>query len=185
VLHTPDDVIVRSDGFVYFTDGDFPPVGTVDLAPLPVYGIMPGGSKLINGGSVGGPNGIELSPDEKILYVDAYFEGSVYKFSMMPDGTFMKGPPLITGLTNPDSMCLDAAGNLYVGVSTGLQIIRPDGSRVGLIPVTSAQGVTNCDFGGDDGKTLYITAWKTIWQLPNVPVPGLEWVENRQRLGCM
>lgn len=185
LLHTPDDVIVRSDGIVYFTDGDFPPVGTVDLAPLPVYAIMPGASQLFNGGTVAGPNGIEFSPDEKTLYVDAYIQGAVVKFSVNPDGTFTKGPSLATGLTNPDSLCIDAAGNLYVGVSTGLQVIRPDGSRVGLIPVQSTQGVTNCAFGGDDGKTLYITAWTSIWQLPNMPIPGLEWMVNRQRLGCM
>ena len=185
LLHTPDDVIVRSDGVIYFTDGDFPPVGMVDLAPLPVYAIMPGASKLFNGGTVPGPNGIELSPDEKTLYVDAYIQGSVVTFAVNPDGTITKGATLATGLTNPDSLCVDAAGNLYVGVSTGLQVIRPDGTRVGLIPVQSTQGVTNCAFGGDDGKTLYITAWTAIWQLSSMPIPGLEWMVNRQRLGCM
>ncbi|HVW24936.1 MAG TPA: SMP-30/gluconolactonase/LRE family protein [Polyangiaceae bacterium] len=184
-LHTPDDVIVRSDGIVYFTDGEFPPVGSVDLAPLPVYAILPGANQLFNGGAVPGPNGIEFSPDEKTLYVDAYVQGAVVKFSVNPDGTFTKGAALATGLINPDSLCVDAAGNLYVGVSTGLQVIRPDGTRVGLIPVQSTQGVTNCAFGGDDGKTLYITAWTSIWQLPGMPIPGLEWIENRQRLGCM
>jgi gluconolactonase len=185
LLHTPDDVIVRSDGIVYFTDGDFPPVGNVDLAPLPVYAILPGASQLSNGGTVAGPNGIELSPDEKTLYVDAYFQGAVVKFSVNSNGTITKGASLTTGLTNPDSLCIDAAGNLYVGVSTGLQVLRPDGTRVALIPIQSTQGVTNCTFGGDDGKTLYITAWTSIWQVPNMPIPGLEWMENRQRLGCM
>src|SRR5690242_17829890 len=84
------------------------------------------------------------SPDEKTLYVDAYFEGTVYKFAVAPDGGLTKGTALSTGLSSPDSLCLDAAGNLYVGVTTGLQVLRPDGTKVKLIPVPGVQAVTNC-----------------------------------------
>jgi gluconolactonase len=175
---------VRSDGTIYFSDGDFPPIGQFNFGQLPVYQLPPGGKALVNGGTVGGPNGVELSPDEKTLYVDAYFEGSVVKFDVAADGTLKKGAALATGLANPDSLCLDADGNLYVGVSTGLQVLSPDGSTVKLIPVMSNQGVTNCTFGGDDGKTLYITAWSTLWKVDNMPVAGLDWTVNRKRLGC-
>jgi gluconolactonase len=184
-LHTPDDVIVRSDGTIYFTDGNFPPIGTVDFGQLPIYALAPHGSNLVNGGSVVGPNGIELSPDEKTLYVDAYGEGRVVKFSVAADGTLTKGSALASGLTNPDSLCLDAAGNLYVGVSTGLQVLRPDGSKVALIPIASSQGTTNCTLGGEDGRTLYITAWTKVYKVEGMPIPGLDWVANRKRLGCM
>jgi gluconolactonase len=183
-LHTPDDVIVRSDGTIYFTDGDFPPTGGLTLGPLPVYAFKPGAMALQNGGTVRGPNGIELSPDEKTLYVDAYFAGSVVKFTVAEDGTLTKGATLASGLTGADSLCLDDAGNLYVGVSGGLQILSPDGSKLGLIPVRSSQGVTNCTFGGEDGKTLYITAWTSIWKLTGMPIAGLEWRKNRERLTC-
>lgn len=183
-LHTPDDVIVRSDGTIYFSDGEFPPVGTLNLGPLAVYGIAPGSSTLDKGGTVNGPNGIELSPDERTLYVSGYYEGSVIPFAVAPDGKLSKGTALATGLTNPDSMCLDAAGNLYVAVSSGLQVLRPDGSRVGVISVRSTQGTTNCTFGGDDGKTLYITAWTTLWKITNMPIHGLDWEVNQKRLGC-
>jgi gluconolactonase len=185
VFHTPDDVTVRSDGTIYFSDGDFPPVGNIDLAPLPVYALKRGSGGLSSGGSVAGPNGVELSADEKTLYVDAYFQGAVVKYAVAADGSITKGAALTSGLVNPDSLCLDAAGNLYVGVSTGLQVLRPDGSKVVLIPVQSTQGVTNCTFGGDDGKTLYITAWTTVWQVTGMPIPGLEWTVNRMRLVCM
>ncbi len=184
-LHTPDDVIVRSDGTIYFTDGDFPPIGSIDLSLLPVYGFKPGAAMLSNYGTVAGPNGIELSPDEKTLYVDAYFGGSVVTYSVAPDGTLAKGPTFASGLSNPDSLCLDAAGNLYVGVSAGLQVFRPDGTKVALIPVPSTQGTTNCTFGGQDGKTLYISAWTKLLKVENMPIPGLDWVVNRKRLGCM
>jgi gluconolactonase len=184
LLHTPDDVIVRSDGTIYFTDGDFPPIGNVDLAALPVYGLKPGATALANGGAVRGPNGIELSPDEQTLYVDAYFESSVMKWSVAADGTITKGAALATGLSNPDSLCVDAAGNLYVGVTAGLQVLRPDGSKVVVIPVPSSSGTTNCTFGGDDGKTLYITAWTLLMKVENMPIPGLQWQNDTQRLQC-
>jgi len=186
MLHTPDDVVVSSLGTIYFSDGNFPVFGggSFDFGPMPVYAIKHGSSMLIHAGTVMGPNGIELSPDERTLYVDAYYDGTVQKFDVAADGTPKLGTPLISGLTNPDSLCLDAAGNLYVGVSTGLQVIRPDGGKVTLIPVMSTQGVTNCTFGGADGKTLYITAWTTLWKVDGMPIPGLDWVVNQKRLKC-
>jgi sugar lactone lactonase YvrE len=183
-LHTPDDLVVRSDGTIFFSDGQFEPTGSYNPGPLPVYSFKPGDPMLTSGGTVRGPNGVELSPDEKTLYVDAYYEGTVVKFAVNPDGSFVKGPVLAQGLVNPDSLCLDAAGNLYVGVSKGLQVLRPDGSPVVLIPIDSAKGVTNCTFGGDDGKLLYITAFTSVWKVPGAPIPGLDWIVDRRRLGC-
>src|SRR6185436_13417146 len=127
-LHTPDDLAVASDGRIYFTDGDFCPIGNLlgYGTRLPVYSFKPGDSMLVNEGVVGGPNGIELSPDEKTLYVDAYGEGALWTFSVGANGKLTKGArALATGLSKPDSMCLDAAGNIYVAVSTGLQVFRP------------------------------------------------------------
>jgi gluconolactonase len=185
-LHTPDDVVVRSDGTIYFSDGDFAPVDPLGFGPVgPVYGFKPGGGMLVNGGTVSGPNGIELSPDEQTLYVDGYSEGSVWAFAVATDGKLTKGASaLATGLTSADSLCLDAAGNLYVGVSAGLQVLRPDGSMVKLIAV-SARATTNCTFGGDDGKTLYITAWTDVFKVDNMPIPGLDWVVGMKRAKCM
>lgn len=183
-LHTPDDVIVRADGTIYFSDGDFPPTGGLTFAPLPVYGLTPGAASLQNGGTVGGPNGVELSPDETILYVDATYDGTVVKFAVAPDGTLTKGETMASGLSGPDSLCLDAAGNLYVGVSKGLQVLSPSGDQLGLIQVPASRAVTNCTFGGSDGKTLYITAWTSLWKLTEMPIPGLEWTKNRARLTC-
>jgi gluconolactonase len=193
-LHTPDDVVVRSDGTIYFSDGNFCPVG--DLlgysTALPVFTIKPNTTTLINSGTVRGPNGIRLSPDEKLLYVDGYGDGNIYRFDVMPDGSIKKQmTPFATGLTDPDSMCIDVAGNLYVAVSTGLQIFSPDGTKIKLIRMSAPggsctkAGMTNCGFGGDDGKTLYITSWTTLFKIDNMPIPGLDWVMGKKRAQCM
>jgi gluconolactonase len=183
-LHTPDDVIVRSDGTIYFTDGEFPPIGGINFSALPVYAITPGATMLLSGGTVAGPNGIELSPDEKTLYVDAYFQGAVIKFDVAEDGSLTKAGTLATGLLTPDSLCLDAEGNLYVAVTSGLQVLRPDGTSLGVISVGGGRAATNCAFGGEDGKTLYISAWTSLWKVPGMPTPGLTWQNDKERLDC-
>jgi sugar lactone lactonase YvrE len=191
-LHTVDDVVIGSDGTIYFSDGDFQH-GTTYLSAfgyrtqLPVYALKPGTGMrtLLKGDSVGGPNGVELSPDEKTLYVDGYGDGSVWKFSIGADGTPKKGAAIAQGLTNPDSLCVDAAGNLYVGVMAGLQVLRPDGTKLSVIPIASSKGVTNCGFGGDAGTTLYIAAWTGVWKVDNMPIPGLDWTVNKTRQKCM
>jgi len=193
-LHTPDDVVVRSDGTIYFSDGDFCPIGNLlgFGSTLPIFMIKPGTSTLTMIGTTGGPNGIELSPDEKVLYVAGFGDGTISAFDVSPDGTVAKrARPLISGLSNPDSLCLDLAGNLYIGVSSGLQVVRPDGAKVKLISINApagectTMGVTNCTFGGEDGKTLYLTTWTTIWKIENMPIPGLDWQVYKQRAVCM
>lgn len=192
-LHTPDDVVVRSDGTIYFSDGDFCPIGNLlgFDSVLPVYMLGPGSATLVQLGTAAGPNGIELSPDEKTLYVAGYGDGTISTFDVAADGTAKKAATsLASGLSNPDSLCLDAAGNLYVGVTAGVQVIAPDGKKVKLIPISapagscSVSGVTNCTFGGDDGKTLYITAWTTLWRIDNMPIPGLDWIVGQKRARC-
>jgi gluconolactonase len=185
-LHTPDDVIVRSDGTIYFSDGDFYPIGTLlgYASVLPVYSLAPGGTALVKQTSLSGPNGIEFSPDEKTLYIDAFGGGTIETFSVADDGTLTPGAPVAVGLSSPDSLCLDAAGNLYVGVKTGLQVLRPDGTPVKLIPAYNSSGTTSCGFGGEDGKTLYITAWTSLWKIENMPIPGQDWLVNQKRVSC-
>jgi gluconolactonase len=185
-LHTPDDVTVRSDGTIYFSDGNFYPIGTLlgfdDV--LPVYSLAPGATDLVKHSTVSGPNGIELSPDEKTLYLDAFGAGTIETFSVATDGTLTAGAPFAFGLDSPDSLCLDAAGNVYVGVKTGLLVLRADGTEVTLIPAYNSSGTTSCGFGGDDGKTLYITAWTSIWKVENMPIPGADWLVNQKRVKC-
>lgn len=186
-LGTTDDLVVRSDGTIYFTDPVFPYASftAFSAAVRPIYRLPTGGSaaELVQEATVSTPNGIELSPDEKTLYVAAYLSGDVLRFAVAKDGSLTAKDPLVTDLTTPDSMCVDATGNLYVGVSTGLQVISPAGEKLALIPVTSARGVTNCTFGGENGRTLYITAWTSLFRVDDMPVVGLDWKKN-MRLAC-
>lgn len=187
-LHTVDDVVVHRNGTIFFTDADFPHgpydvnILTVTLIRLPLYILRSGanGLELTVGPSVRGPNGVELSPDQKTLYLSAYFEDQVLKYAVAEDGSLTPQGALATRLNKADSMCLDAAGNLYVGVETGLQVLRPDGTRVKFLRIASAHGTTNCTFGGPDGKTLFVTSYEALWKVENMPIPGLDWTHNRE-----
>jgi gluconolactonase len=182
-LHTTDDLIARSDGTIYFTDPVFPhgPSAGVELfAALPIYRLTPQG-EVIEESTTRGPNGIVLSPDEKHLYVSSFFGDQVFVFDVAEDGALSGKTPLITGVDQSDSMCIDAAGNLYVGMNLGVGVFRPDGTAVTTIPI--GVDVTNCGFGGDDGKTLYITAWTSLYRVDAMPIPGLDW-QVSQRMRC-
>jgi gluconolactonase len=183
MLNTSDDLTVRSDGTIYFTDPIIAHGGylALGLTAKPIYRVAPSSEARVpvRESQASLPNGIRLSPDEKTLYVVGYLEGRVRRFDVAEDGSLTEGAPFASGLTTPDSMCVDAAGNVYVGVSRGVQVFRADGSAVTLIPVASNSGTTNCGFGGPEGKTLYITAWASLWRLDDVPVPGSDWAKNR------
>jgi gluconolactonase len=179
-LHTPDDLAVRSDGTIYFSDGDFPHATYVGnlfnlILPLPIYRIAPDGT-LFREGSTSGPNGIELSPDEQTLYVSSYIGGQLLKFTPAEDGALTAAGSLVTGVVTPDSLCLDVEGNVYLGVATGLLVMSPDGTQLGTIAMQTAKGgPTSCGFGGADGKTLFVTAWTTLYKIENMPFAGLGW----------
>jgi sugar lactone lactonase YvrE len=94
-------------------------------------------------------------------------------------GSLIADGALATGVNNPDSMCLDAYGTRYVGTKVGLQVIRADGERLRVIPVRSACWTAHCSFGGPAGTTLLITAWKSVYTLEGLPVPGLDYVRHQ------
>ena len=193
-MHASDDLTILSDGTIYFTDPEFahgPCNSTLTcndlIGRLPIYSATTDGTVTLEGMTTG-PNGIDPSPDEKTLYVDSYFGGTTMRFTIGSDHHLTATDPLAAGLSYPDSMCIDDAGNIYVGVREGLAIFKPDGTPVTTIsvpqvalPPSTRTGVTNCGFGGEDGKTLYITGWTTLWRVDNVPIPGHEWVANKSK----
>jgi gluconolactonase len=190
-LQTSDDLTLRSDGTLYFTDpiiSHGPYLGSLSaLGVQSFYRLSPPGPDgqrtITKAGDALQPNGIRLSPDEQLLYVSAYLEGRIKRYRVAADGALTEDGALVTGLTNPDSMCLDAAGNVYIGTKQGLQVIRADGKRLGVITIPSADGTTNCAFGGPDGTTLLVTAWTSVYLVEGLPIPGLDYLQN-QGLPC-
>ena len=171
-LNSPNDLVYRSDGSLYFTD---PPYGlprqdddpAKELSFNGVYRLANGKLQVIIE-DLTRPNGLAFSPDEKTLYVANSEKQKVWmRYDVQPDGTVRNGrvffdvtPSTENGL--PDGMKLDAHGNLYCAGPGGVWVFTPEGRHLGTIktPETPA----NCNWG-DDGKTLYITAETGLYRI--------------------
>lgn len=166
-FNSPNDVVVRSDGTVYFSDPDYQlSSGTPSELPTAVYRVSPEGVvSLVD--TMAKPNGVALSPDEATLYVGAV-DGKVRKYAVSADGS--TGPAqAFSDVAGPDGMGIDCAGNLYVAGSSGVSVISPAGKKLGSIGGFS--GATNVAFGGPARKTLYITAGDALYSI-ELPIPG-------------
>jgi gluconolactonase len=183
-LYRPNDVVVRSDGCVYFTDP-----WTGNAAPQEWDRTFPGvfrvtpdlGTKTLLIDDFVMPNGLAFSPDETVLYINDSRRGHIRAFDVAPSGTLSKHTDRIFADLRgddpgvPDGMKVDTAGNVYCGGSGGVWIMDPTGKKLGRI-VHGANATTNMAFGGDDWKTLYFTTHHTLGsvsvKIPGVPVPA-------------
>lgn len=157
----PNDVVVRSDGGIYFTDPD-----------SGLYYIAPGASEAKKASSkVARPNGLVLTLDEKALIVGDVGNQSLSKFELATDGSVVDATMAFgtTMGTTADGMCEDCAGNVYVGTQSGVEIFDPTGKRLGAVPTGES---SNCTFGGADRKTLFVTSRATLKAVP-MANPGL------------
>jgi gluconolactonase len=165
-FNSPNDLAVKSDGSVWFTD---PPYGMGDEAKEQpgnyVYRLEPD-TKQVTAviKTVEWPNGICFSPDEKWLYVANSDEKEpvIYAFEVKGDGVAGGGKKLCridAGV--PDGIRCDAEGNLWSSAADGVHVFTKDGKRIGKIPVP--EPVANLCFGGEDGKTLFITARTSLY----------------------
>ncbi|MGD1875531.1 MAG: SMP-30/gluconolactonase/LRE family protein [Mastigocoleus sp.] len=175
-LNSPNDVVVKSDGSIYFTD---PPYGIKkEEEELRFYGIYRwenGNLTLLNKEMVR-PNGIAFSPDEKKLYVSDSEKLHILVFDVKPDGTLSKGRvfaelpgPKDKGV--PDGMKVDVKGNIYCSGSGGVWIFSPNGELLDKIAIPKS--VTNLAWGDKDYKTLYITAGNSVYRIP-LNIRGIE-----------
>jgi gluconolactonase len=174
-LNSPNDVAVKSDGTIYFTD---PPYGIQpEEREQPcngLYRILPDGTLELLADDFDRPNGLAFSPDESILYVDDSPRRHVRAFDVRPDGT-LTNSRVIADMDHPqpgspDGMKIDVAGHLYVAGATGVWVFEADGTLLGVI--VTPERPANCAWGDADRKALYITARTSLYRI-RVKVPGL------------
>lgn len=182
-LNRPNDVIVKSDGCIYFTDpwtSPNPPQQW-DLTFAGVYRVTPDlGTMTLLSGDFVLPNGLAFSPDETVLYINDSRRGHIRVFDLLPNGTLAKASDRVfVDLSGgepgvPDGMKVDAEGNVYCGGAGGIWIMDPGGKKLGRI-IHGAPATTNMAFGGDDWKTLYFTSRNHLGsvkvKIPGIPVP--------------
>ncbi len=169
VLNSPNDVVVRRDGHVYFSDPAWGERYATHELPWSVYHITPKGEIELVAASKGRPNGLAFSPDGKILYVDNSDEKTVKAYDVDASGKTSNERVIVSGIDGvPDGMRVDVKGNLYV-TANQVEIYSPEGKHLGSIPVPEVPA--NCAFGGPDLQTLYITARTSVYQV-HVPYKG-------------
>ena len=173
----PDDVVVRSDGTVYFSDPGFAlKPNDKELAVSAVYKVSPSGQVQLVAKGFNKPNGLAFSPDEKILYVNDTVKRQIRAFDVSPTGE-LGNYRLFAILTGENAgmangMKVDVEGNVYCTGPGGIQIFTPTGKYVGLIFL--AEVVNNFCFGGLDRKTLYIVTTHNLFSL-KVKIPGAKY----------
>lgn len=159
-LNSPNDLAVRGDGTIYFTDPSHQNNARPQGATR-VYRLLPtGGAPTVITDYANNPNGITLSPDEQTLYVGG--GSGVKKYAVSADGSVsMLGAAFGDLSSNTDGMTVDCAGNLFVtvGSSTTVAVFSPGGARIGQLTAPGVDAVTNVAFGGSDHRTLYITGY--------------------------
>jgi len=179
-LNRPNDVVVKSDGCIYFTDPWTSPLAPEqwDLTFSGVYRLTPDlGTYTLLVDDFVLPNGLAFSPDETVLYINDTRRKHIRAFDLLPNGTLAKQTDRIfvdlqgdePGV--PDGMKVDVEGNVYCGGPGGIWIMDPRGRKLGRI-VHGAPATTNIAFGGDDWKTLYFTS-RTHLGAVNLKIAGI------------
>jgi gluconolactonase len=181
-FNSPNDLAIRSDGTIWFTD---PPYGLGDrkreLPENNVFCYHPDTKKLmLVAGDFDRPNGVCLSPDEKKLYIaDAGKPRHIRVFDVAADGSLSNGKvfcKIDRGF--PDGIRCDQDGRSWSSADDGVHVFSPDGKLIGKIPVPET--VSNLCFGGEDGKTLFITARTSLYSI-KVKVTGAKCASSKPK----
>ena len=186
-LNSPNDLVVKSDGAIYFTETTSGMRGR-DESPsreLPFHGVYlikdpstplgAGGTlRLLDKDPQGfAPNGIAFSPDERTLYVNG--NRTITRYDVLADDT-IGNPRVLIDMSsekspgNTDGMKVDRSGNIYCSAPGGVWIISPQGKRLGTI--VTPERIANMAFGDADSKTLYMVGLRSLWRI-RVNIPGI------------
>jgi len=186
-LNSPNDVCVRSDGSIYFSDpwyGRMPVYGVErprQLGFQGVYRVPPGGRQpqlLVDRNRFDQPNGLCFSPDEKLLYVNDTVKCMIWAFEVNADGSLSTGRMFASGIRSelepgvPDGMKCDAQGNIWVTAPGGVWVYSPTGSLLGKVRVPEL--VSNLAWGGEDFHTLFMTATHSVYTVKTKVGPRTE-----------
>lgn len=175
-LNSPNDLAIKSDGSIYFTD---PPYGiSSSEKELPFNGVFrvdPGGQLSLLVEDFDRPNGLGFSPDETKLYIADTTRGHIRVFDVQSDGSLNDGAVFVQ-VPGPDGMKVDSKGNLYVASSNGVAVFAGEGELIGTIGFPEQPA--NCCFGDKDRKTLYVTARTSLYR---VRVSDSEVTADRKR----
>ena len=194
-LNSPNDLVVKSDGAIYFTETTSGMRGR-DESPareLPFHGVYlithpstplgaRGELRLLEKDPQGvAPNGIAFSPDEKILYVNGGLKINAY--DVLPDDTIANPRVLIdmSGANTPgntDGMKVDRNGNIYCSGPGGVWIVSPQGKHLGTI--VTPDRVANLAFGDADSRTLYMVGGRSLWRI-RTNIPGIRPMTKEKR----
>jgi gluconolactonase len=164
----PNDLAILRNGGMYFTDSANAQPRPAEPLPLPAafYYLPPGSSRATQVlTDVGFPNGVMLSRDEKVLYLNNSAGEFLIAFDVQPDGSLTNRrnfakyegvKPNTAGVpqSGADGLTIDSQGRLYVAASNGVQVFTPEGQHLGTIP--TPRPPQNLAFAGPDKKTLYI-----------------------------
>ena len=175
-LNSPNDVVVRSDGTIYFSDpsyGRWPGFGLEreqDLDFQGVFSVSPDGRLWLEARDFGQPNGLCFSPDERILYVNDSDKAHIRMFDVAADGRLSNSRIFFEGVGDGsleggivDGMKCDERGNIYVTGPRGIWVIAPEGRRLGVLPMPEHAG--NMNWGGADWHELYCACSTSIYRL--------------------
>jgi gluconolactonase len=183
-LNSPNDVCMRSDGTIYFSD---PPYGRTaafgvereqELDFQAVFAIRPDGELqlAVARDEFEGPNGLCFSPDESILYVNDSPRMHIKAYDVAADGSLsgvrvhFQVPAGEPGEGMPDGMKCDAQGNIWVTGPRGVWIISPAGEHLGVIEVPEVVG--NLAWGGDDWRTLFLPSSTSLYRIATLVGPA-------------
>lgn len=180
-LNSPNDVITRSDGTIYFTDptyGRWPGFGVErdsDLGFQGVYRIGPGGGEpglVVAEDEIEEPNGLCFSPDESLLYINDSPRALIRVYDVESDGSLSGGRLFFENIGTgkvgeegiPDGMKCDERGTIWVTGPDGVWVISPAGEHLGLVEVPEVVG--NLAWGGPDWKMLYMPSSTSLYRVP-------------------
>jgi gluconolactonase len=177
-LNSPNDVVVKSDGAIYFTDptyGRMPGFGLEreqDLDFQGVYRIPPGGGDpQLMVDDFAQPNGLCFSTDESLLYINDTDRAHIRVFDVQADGTLANSRVLADGIGSGkleigdlvDGMKLDERGNVWVTGPGGVCVFNPEGEHIGTVEVP--ENVGNVNWGGPDWNWLFIPATSSVYRI--------------------